>query len=169
MFAIRLQENFDIALNHLASPYITGSVVPSIVGLVVVKAADRANAMTVSFFSEVAHHPTSLWVSIAQSSYTHKLLEDVGQFSLVVLNQTQKEIALRCGSVSGRDEDKCATLDLYPGPEGYLFLNGALASTACSVRQRVPVGDHTLFIADILQTDMESRKSHLRQLLLSDL
>jgi flavin reductase (DIM6/NTAB) family NADH-FMN oxidoreductase RutF len=144
-------------------------VIPSIVGLVVVKATDRSNAMTVSFFSEVAHHPTSLWVSIAKNSYTHKLLEEVGRFSMVVLNQTQKELALRCGSISGRDADKCATLDLYPGPEGFLFLNGALASTACSVRRRVPVGDHTLFLADILQSEIESRKSHLRQLLLSDL
>ncbi|MGH9872033.1 MAG: flavin reductase family protein [Pyrinomonadaceae bacterium] len=125
--------------------------------------------MTVSFFSEVAHHPTSLWVSIARSSYTHKLLEEISRFSLIVLNQTQKDIALRCGSISGRDQDKCATIDLYPGPEGYLFLNGALASTACSVRQTVPIGDYSLFVADIFQTDIESRKSHLRQLLLSDL
>jgi flavin reductase (DIM6/NTAB) family NADH-FMN oxidoreductase RutF len=153
----------------LTSPYITGSILPSIVGLVVVKTASRANAMTVSFFSEVAHHPTSLWVSIARTSYTHTLLEEGGQFSLIVLNQTQKEIALTCGSISGRDRDKCADLDLYPGPEGYLFLNGALASTACSVRQSLPVEDHTLFVADILQTEIESRKSYLRQLLLSDL
>jgi len=151
------------------SPYITDSIVESAVGLMTVKVGERSNAMTVSFFSEVAHHPTSLWVSVAQSNYTHTLLEEIGRFSLIVLNQTQKEIALRCGSISGRDQDKCATMDLYAGPEGYLFLNGALASTACSVRQSVPIGEHTVFIADILQTDVESRKSHLRQLLLSDL
>ncbi len=144
-------------------------MLPSIVGLVVVKTIDRANAMTVSFFSEVAHHPTSLWVSIAKTAYTHTLLEAVGRFSLIVLNQRQKEIALTCGSLSGRDRDKCASLDLYQGPEGFLFLSGALASTACQVRQSVSVGDHTLFIADILQCEIESRKSYLRQLLLSDL
>ena len=151
------------------SPYITDSIVESVVGLITIKVGERSNAMTVSSFSEVAHHPTSLWVSIAKSNYTHTLVEELGRFSLIVLNQTQKEIALRCGSISGRDQDKCATMDLYPGPEGYLFLNGSLASTACSVRQSVPIGDHTLFIADILQTDIESRRSHLRQLLLSDL
>ena len=125
--------------------------------------------MTVSFFSEVAHHPTSLWVSIAKSSYTHELIEETGRFSLAVLNQTQGKLALACGSASGRDQDKCAALSLYPGPEGYLFLNEALASTACSVSQAVSIGDHTLFLADILHSEMESRKSHLRQLLLSDL
>lgn len=138
-------------------------------GLVVVKTKSHCNAMTVSFFSEVAHHPTALWVSIAKNSFTHQLLDEVGQFSLAVLNQTQGDIALRCGSISGHDHDKCATLDLYSGPEGYLFLNLALASTACSVQQKVSIGDHTLFVANILHTEIESRKSHLRQLLLSDL
>lgn len=153
----------------MTSPYLNSALVDSIVGLVLVKAGERSNAMTVSFFSEVAHHPTSLWVSIAKTSYTHGLIEETGKFSLAVLNQTQQEIALACGSASGRDQDKCAALSLYPGPDGYLFLNDALASTACSVRQSVDIGDHTLFIADILHSDMESRKSHLRQLLLSDL
>lgn len=153
----------------LKNPYVTDSIVKSVVGLTVVKAGVRSNAMTVSFFSEVAHHPTSLWVSIAKTSYTHELLKQVGHFSLIILNNTQREIALTCGSVSGRDRDKCSALDLYPGPEDYLFLNGALASTACSVRQTISIEDHTLFIADILYAQIESRKSHLRQLLLSDL
>jgi len=50
-----------------------------------------------------------------------------------------------------------------------LFLNGALASTACTIREAIPVDDHTIFVADILHSEIESRKSHLRQLLLSDL
>jgi len=153
----------------LTNPYIFHSLVDSIVGLTVVKAGSRANAMTVSFFSEVAHHPTSLWVSIAKDTYTHQLLQETQQFSLIVLNSSQHEIALACGSVSGRDRDKCSALDLYNGPEGYLFLNGALASTACNIRQATTIDDHTIFIADILYCEIESRKSHLRQLLLSDL
>ena len=153
----------------MTSPYLNSALIDSIVGLVLVKAGDQSNAMTVSFFSEVAHHPTSLWVSIAKSTHTHNLIEETGKFSLAVLNQTQGKLALDCGTSSGRDRDKCADLDLYGGPEGHLFLNGALASTACSVRQAIAIGDHTIFIADILHADVESRKSHLRQLLLSDL
>jgi len=157
-------------VNTLTSPYITASQLPSIVGLVLVQTPERANAMTVSCFSEVAHHPTSLWVSIAKSSFTHSLLEENGgRFSIAVLNQKQKQIAMQCGTQSGRDRDKCAALDLYPGPEGYLFLNGALASTACSVSQSVSIDDHSLFVANILSAEMDTRQSHLRQLLISDL
>lgn len=152
----------------MKSPYIVESIVESAVALVVVEAGTRSNAMTVSFFSEVAHHPTALWVSISPAAHTHSLIEETGRFTLAVLNQTQKSLALQCGTVSGRDQDKCATLDLYKSPGGFLFLRGALASTGCSVRESVSLGDHTLFVADILESHLDSRKAHLRQLLLSD-
>ena len=153
----------------MISPYISNSVIESAVGLVIIKAGDVRNAMTVSLYSEVAHHPTALWVSIANDSFTHKLLNQHPEFTLAVLNDKQGEIASRCGSVSGRDQDKCSSLDLYQNQSGFLFLHGALASTSCRVRTTVEVGDHTLFISDILETELESRTSHRRQLLLSDL
>jgi flavin reductase (DIM6/NTAB) family NADH-FMN oxidoreductase RutF len=153
----------------LSSPYLKDSIIESAVGLVLVKTASSTNAMTVSFYSEVAHHPTALWVSISDKTFTHSLIEEAGRFTLVVLNQEQKDIALHCGSVSGRDQDKCTRLDLYESPGGFLFLRGALASTGCSVSKRVSLDDYTIFIGDIIESHLESRKAHLRQLLLSDL
>ena len=154
---------------QLTSPYIIDSIIESAVGLVLVEAGSRSNAMTVSFFSEVAHHPTALWISISKDSHTHALVEEAGKFSLAVLTQQQRAIALRCGTLSGKDHDKCASLDLYKSPSGFLFLRGALASTACSVRESISLGDHTLFVGDILESQLDSRKAHLRHLLLSDL
>lgn len=153
----------------MESPYIGNSVVEGPVGLVLVESQGRANAMTISFFSEAAHHPTSLWVSIAKSSYTHELVSQEGRFSLIVLHRNQKHIAELCGGVSGRNQDKCASLQIYRSSEGLLFLKNALASVACRVRSTHNVGDHTLFIADILSGDIETRRSTLRHLLVSDL
>jgi flavin reductase (DIM6/NTAB) family NADH-FMN oxidoreductase RutF len=144
-------------------------VVESAVALVLVETQTTRNAMTVSFFSEVAHHPTALWVSIAKTTHTHSLLEQTSRFSLAVLNQNQRTLALECGTVSGKDHDKCGSLALYKSPSDFLFLHGALATTGCVVRQRVNLGDHTLFVADIIESHLDSRKAHLRQLLLSDL
>jgi flavin reductase (DIM6/NTAB) family NADH-FMN oxidoreductase RutF len=158
-----------VNVNGLINPYIADSIVESAVALVIVEAGSRSNAMTVSFFSEVAHHPAALWVSISPSTHTHSLIEETGRFTLAVLNQTQKSLALHCGTVSGRDHDKRAILDLYKSPGNFLFLRGALASTGCSLRESVPLGDHTMFVADILESHLDSRRAHLRQLLLSDL
>ena len=153
----------------MVSPYITNSVIESAVALILIRAGEISNAMTVSFFSEVAHHPTSLWVSVAKNSFTFSLLQQQPEFTLAVLNQNQKDIALQCGTVSGRDQDKVSQLDLYISRGKFLFLRNALACTACRVRTSIDIDDHTLFIAEIIGAELDSRTSNLRQLLLSDI
>ena len=150
------------------SPYISGSVIDSAVALLIVDAGTAVNAMTISFFSEGAHHPATVWVSVSPTTYTHELITQAGRFSLVVLHEAQWQIAMTCGTVSGRERDKGSALDLYRSPAAFPFLAGALASTACRVRQTMPLGEHTLFVADILEADVESR-SHRRHLLVGDL
>jgi flavin reductase (DIM6/NTAB) family NADH-FMN oxidoreductase RutF len=153
----------------MKSPYIVGSVVESPVALVLTQFGGRGNAMTISFFSEVAHHPTTLWVSIAKSSYTHELLEQAGRFTLVVLHRGQNDIARMCGTISGRQQDKCAALRLYRGADDQLYMKDSLASVSCKVRSAHPLGDHTLFIAEIVGGDFNTRRVHLRNLTVADL
>jgi len=110
-----------------------------------------------------------MWVSVAQSSYTHQLILETGRFSFIALHERQSDIALACGTESGFTRDKCALLDLSLHEDNFLYLKGALASTACRVRTSKLVGDHTLFIADLLSGEMETRATVYRQLLLSDI
>jgi len=91
------------------------------------------------------------------------------RFSLAVLTHKQTRIAKTCGTISGRQTDKCAMLDLHYSPSGFLFLAGALASTACVVRHSERTGDHTIFVADIIEAELDSATLDRRQLLLSDL
>lgn len=153
----------------MTNPYLTDSIIEGAVGLVIVQAGERRNAMTVSFFSEVAHHPTALWVGISPETLTHNLIQETGRFSLAVLTPKQAKIAITCGTISGREADKCAKLDLHPSPSRFLFLAGALASTGCVVRHSERTGDHTLFVADIVEAELDSATLDQRQLLLSDL
>lgn len=128
------------------------------VGLIITSGEHR-NAMTVSMFSEVAHHPTSMWVSIARETLTHELVGRTGRFTFVTLHCRQAAIADACGSVSGRDRDKCAGLLLYEATGGFWFLDDAIATVACEVSQTVELGDHTLFLANMLRGDMETRRA----------
>ncbi len=153
----------------MTSSYITGSVLESAVGLVLVQVGERRNAMTVSFFSEVAHHPTALWVAISPETLSHSMIQETCRFSLAVLTEKQAQLARLCGTTSGRQTDKCASLDLHHSPSGFLFLGGALASTGCTVRHSEKIGDHTIFVADIIEAELDSATIGRRQLLLSDL
>jgi flavin reductase (DIM6/NTAB) family NADH-FMN oxidoreductase RutF len=150
------------------SPYMS-QIIESPVGLVVSRSGDQANAMTVSFFSEVSHHPTSMWISIAKDSYTHELLEQNGEFTFVSLHHRQASLAIECGLVSGRERNKADLLDLYESGNGFLFIRDALASTACRIFRSIDLGDHTLYLAEILSGDMHPKKAILRNLLMSDL
>ncbi len=150
---------------YLDSPLVNGPV-----ALMVACDGLRINAMTLRFFSEVAHHPTALWASVARASYTHELIEKSGTFTLAMLHRGQAALAMECAAASGRDRDKSLGNRLYRNPNGHLFLRDAISSTACRVRQRIPLGDHTLLIADILEGDFNSRELILRgHLLVSDL
>ena len=153
-----------IACTLMNSPYVGRAVVVGPVGLVLTEAKGRPNAMTVSFFSEVAHFPTALWVAIHPSSYTHELIQANGRFTLVVLDETQASIAAACGSVSGREVDKCAGLNLDRGKAGELYMEDAFASAVCRVSSARPLGEHTLFIAEILAGEFESRRTIRRHL-----
>ena len=151
------------------SCYLKQSLVEGPVGLVLTSARDHTNAMTVSFFSEVSHHPTSMWISIARSSYTHELLEETRRFTFVTLHEGQGPIAVACGTASGREQNKCKQLDLYEAAEGFLCLRGALASTDCRIYRSEPMGDHTLYLAEMLSGVVERGRRARRNLLLSDL
>lgn len=150
------------------SPYLRGSVLESPVGLVLTEDRGRANAMTGSFFSEVAHYPTALWVSIATHSLTHELIESSRRFSLAVLHAGQKEIAEWCGSDSGRSKDKCARLNLYRVADAFLYLAGSLSSISCEVRSSHQLDGHTMYVAAMLAGETDSNSSVRRHLLTAD-
>lgn len=139
------------------------------VAILLVETDTRRNAMTISSFSEVAHYPAAIWISVDKESYTHELLQETNRFSLAVLNQRQLNLARSCGEVSGRTVDKCANLDLYRSPKGFLFLQGALASTGAEVSRVEEIGSQTLFVGNIVEAEFCSKASTLRHLLLSDL
>ncbi len=119
-------------------------------------------------FSEVAHHPTTLWVSVAKASFSHELLLADGRFSLAVLQERQAAWARACGLESGRSCDKAAELPLYREKDS-VHLDGALSSIVCRVTRTVDVDDHTLFLADILSAKTDTRNLSLRHLLTTDL
>jgi flavin reductase (DIM6/NTAB) family NADH-FMN oxidoreductase RutF len=150
--------------------WLNSPVVDGPVALLIANDGPRINAMTLRFFSEAAHYPTTLWVSVARASYTHELIDKTGTFTLAMLHSGQAALAVECAAASGRERDKSLGSRLYKNPAGRLFLRDAISSTACGVRRRVQLGGHTLLIADILEGEFNSR--HLVEhghLLVSDL
>jgi flavin reductase (DIM6/NTAB) family NADH-FMN oxidoreductase RutF len=127
-----------------------------------------SNLAAISFFSEVAHHPTSLWVSVETTSYSRELIQASGRFSLSVLHQGQAKLALHCGARSGRELDKCAGVALYHDPRGFHVVEDCLASAWCEVKSILPLGGHMLVIAGIVAGTINTKAAKVRHLLISD-
>ena len=149
-------------------PYVAGALLDVPLGLVIVRSGESFNPMTVSCFGESAHYPTSMWISIHRDNFTHELLEKTKEFSFITLDARQGALAVACGTSSGRTADKRGLVDGYE-EGGYLFVRGAIASAACRISHSVAVGDHTLFIADMLSGNVDRQPGAIRNLLMSDL
>lgn len=108
----------------------------------------------------MAHHPTTLWVSIPTETPAHADVSATGRFALAVLHDGQAALAL--SPDAGR-------LPLFQAEDGLWYLEGALANMSCQVRRRVELPGHTLFIADIQRGMNDTETVGRRHLLTTDL
>jgi flavin reductase (DIM6/NTAB) family NADH-FMN oxidoreductase RutF len=153
------------------SPYVAQSVVDGGVALVTSAGRGLINVMTVSFFAESSHLPVLLRVALAPRSLTHELVSESGWFGLSVLCHGQEELALQCGSASGRELPKFERwrIRYYLSPHGVPLLRDALTTSECRVVTRVPLHDHTLFIGEVVASFTQTRQSFRDPLLVSEL
>ncbi|MCD6465216.1 flavin reductase family protein [Candidatus Bathyarchaeota archaeon] len=113
----------------------------------------RANIITLAWLMPVSINPPLVAVSIAPRRYSHKLIEESGEFVINVPTMELVEETLYCGSVSGRRVDKFKETGLTPIPAKKVkapAIKECIAHLECVVRQKVPAGDHTLFIGEVV-------------------
>ncbi len=77
------------------------------------KFEDKMNTMIISwgYIGQFWGKP-SFMVMVRKSRYSHDLMERSGEFTLTMPKEAMKEAASVCGSKSGRDMDKFASLGL---------------------------------------------------------
>lgn len=153
------------------SPYLTHAVVENAVALVTSSHGAQKNAMTVTFFAESSHVPPLLRVAISPTCLTHELITHSGWFGLSLLAEGQDELALTCGTNSGRRLDKFAELRLRHRltDNGVPLLLDCLTTSECQVIDRIELGDHTLFVGRIRESFRQLALSYRDALLVSHL
>jgi flavin reductase (DIM6/NTAB) family NADH-FMN oxidoreductase RutF len=132
--------------------YVRLSFVDGVVGLLSSSHDGVQNAMTVSLLAESSHVPPLVRVSVSQDCLSHELVAASGRFGLSILAEGQEELALRCGVTSGRDSQKLRTRGLrwQLHPSGVPMITSCRAVSICRVVERREVGDHTVFVGDVV-------------------
>lgn len=106
--------------------------------------------MTVNSFTSISLDPPLVSVTLKQLTHTHELVEKSGEFSMTILSDKQ-------GDLSDRFAGKIPTLeDRFEGVQTEKMLidapllKGGTAFFNCRVVNSIPVGENTLFIAEVV-------------------
>ena len=121
-------------------------------GVYVVGAADaeRRDAFTAAWVTQVSFDPPLLVVSVNPQNASYSILRASGAFTINVLKQGQLELARRFGTRSGREEDKLADVRWHRGRSGSPILDEALAYFDCEVTEHRTAGDHELLLGRVV-------------------
>jgi len=111
--------------------------------------------MTASAVASLSLAPVLLLVCISTHLRTHEALERSGRFVVNVLGEDHEELARRFARSA---EDKFSGIPLDPKYD-VPVLADAIAHFVCDVKERIPGGDHSIFIGQVTEcTHVPGRK-----------
>ena len=130
--------HFRLALSHFAS------------GVTVVTTAHDGQlyGMTVASFASLSLHPPLVLVCIERSVKTHDAIAAAGKFGVSILSSTQADVSAKFAS---RSDDKFNGVALIEGDLDVPLIAGALTAIECRLYDRLPGGDHTIFIGEVMK------------------
>lgn len=111
--------------------------------------------MTVNSFTSISLEPPLISVTLKRLTHTHELVEKSGEFALTILSAKQKDLSDR---FAGKMPD---ITDRFDGVETEKLLieapliKGGTAYFNCRVTNAFPVGENTLFIAEVIAAQWE--------------
>jgi 3-hydroxy-9,10-secoandrosta-1,3,5(10)-triene-9,17-dione monooxygenase reductase component len=106
----------------------------------------RPAGMTASAVCSLSLDPILLVVCIDNRLPTHQAIESSRRFAVNVLGEGDEALAQRFARAA---EDKFAGVGLLEGSDPPV-LERAIASFVCEVQERVPGGDHSIFVGRVL-------------------
>jgi len=115
--------------------------------------AGRANIITLTWSMPASIDPPMVVLSIAPKRYSHRMIEETGEFVINVPTMEIVRQSLFCGRISGTKVDKFKEAPLTPAPAKRVkppIIKECVAHLECRLVQRIPTGDHTLFVGEVL-------------------
>ncbi|MBS7605391.1 MAG: flavin reductase family protein [Candidatus Bathyarchaeia archaeon] len=119
-----------------------------------VGADNKPNIITLAWAMPVSMNPPLVALSIAPSRYSHKLIEETKEFVVNIPTIDMVNAVFFCGSTSGKIRDKFKDVGLTPMPARKVkapIIGECVAHLECRLYSQFPVGDHTLFVGEVLE------------------
>ena len=119
---------------------------------------DRANIITLAWVGTLCSEPPIIGVSIRPSRYSHKLVQEAGEFAVNVPTAEMVRAVDWCGNVSGHSEDKFKAMDLTPVPTQVIHtavIKECPLTIECQVTQTLHLGSHDLFLGKVVAVQVD--------------
>jgi flavin reductase (DIM6/NTAB) family NADH-FMN oxidoreductase RutF len=113
----------------------------------------KPNIITLAWTSPLSIRPPLVAIVIGKGRYSHKLLEETGEFVVNIPSEDLIDQTHFCGTTSGRRVDKFKETGLTALPAkkvGVPIIKECIAHLECRITERIPAGDHTIFIGEVL-------------------
>lgn len=112
---------------------------------------EEVNVMAADWVTIVSVEPFIVAVAIAPTRYTYKLIEKYGEFVISVPGLEHLRDVWIAGSEHGPGKLAKTSFKLKPGSRiNTPIIEDALANLECRVINRQPVGDHVLYLAEVV-------------------
>lgn len=127
-------------------------------GLYIVSVAyeGKLNGCVVNTVMQITSQPAKCVVAISKNNYTHDMVINAKSFSVSILSQSvSMNTIARFGFSTGKEVNKFDNFSYKKDINGNPVLTKELvASMACQVYDTVDAGTHTLFMANIMDSEV---------------
>ncbi|MEG1910340.1 MAG: flavin reductase family protein [Bacteroidales bacterium] len=118
------------------------------------------SVLTVAWVGTLCTNPPMCYISVRPERHSYTIIKENMEF---VINLTTKEMARAtdwCGVRSGKDYNKIQEMKLTLGKSKMIkapIIEESPVSIECRVKEIVPLGSHHLFIAEVVNMQVEDR------------
>ena len=119
---------------------------------------EKPNLITVGWCGTICTQPSMLSISVRPERYSYGLIKDSGEFVVNLPTEALARAVDWCGVKSGRDVDKFTAMGLHAAPAARVdtvLLEESPLNLECRVTQRIPLGSHDLFLAEVVAVDVD--------------
>lgn len=134
----------SVELRHIMRRWPTG------VAVLTTGDQTRRHGMTVNSFASVSLDPPAVTVTLANSTRSRKLVDEIGYFGINLLDETQLEISERFAGKIAEPEDRYEGLEVSIGLSGVPLLKDAAAFIECKVINKIELLNSTLYVGEVL-------------------
>ena len=102
------------------------------------------HGMTANAFMSVSLNPKLITVSVDEKAHMHSKMEQCQRFAVSILREDQKDVSMNfAGQKKGTEVG-------FVWDNGVPLIEHALACLICRSYQSIKVGDHTLFVGEVI-------------------